>query len=763
MKKPITLALLLWSFFSAQAQTSFEATEQYGKLYDLTYDATIPNRIYAITLSNHIVSSDDNGLSWHLFFSSPSGEYMRDLKLLPGNAGLSFSVGSGVGFIDIATQQLTHYFQVPPSNVAGAGPSTITSYSVYDAQGTTLLFDTVFQIGFANFGKTFYTSSSANTWNEVYYTINHDNVFVNNVAISPDNPDKLFLARGNGDSDVDGGIWISTDAGANFTESISGVTLDPIAFHPVNPQEILVGSSIGFGVHPENLYKSHDGGLTWTIVPITWNDQTLNNITTIKYCPQDPNSIIVLDENEILTTLNGGASWTQTVYPVGESMQYYYGLNASFNPANKDQIAIGTDFYPQFTMDGGASLTQIKAKFYNVISTAVVKESDVTHLYYGAQGGRVHKNMDTGDQQAYDTELVNSFNPKRNFIYADPNVPGRVFTFASLGFFGGAINVSTDYGATATDIYPAFADDIQELKIDPNNNNIIYISLRSGEAGSMIKLDISDLNNVISTDIFTPYVGEGVGVVTGIVINPANSNEIYISKYDKVFKSTDGGENWIEKSNGLEAISNSGLIWDMTQNPLDPTQLTLSSNVGIFTSYDSAETWTSLMWGNVYRVKHSPLNNGVLVGTVHANSQGMVQIHYSVDGGQNWETVSEETLNYLQGYWVDYLFENDTIECYIATSDLGVVKYVIEDLQLGTHQPVGSNPIALYPNPASETVNVGIDAGELVSAQIWSVTGQKIMETTSPDINVSSLSNGVYFVRINTTANKTFTSKLVKE
>ena len=47
----------------------------------------------------------------------------------------------------------------------------------------------------------------------IYYTLNNANVFINNVAVSPTDNKKLFLARGLGDSNVDGGLWISTNGG----------------------------------------------------------------------------------------------------------------------------------------------------------------------------------------------------------------------------------------------------------------------------------------------------------------------------------------------------------------------------------------------------------------------------------------------------------------------------------------------------------------------------------------------------------------------
>lgn len=767
MKKITTTVFLLCACFSAWSQLSFEASSNYGKLEAITYDMTTANKMYAATQGNHIVVSNDNGATWSLFYSYPGSDFITDMRLLPGNGGLSFSTMAAVHFLDLGTQTITHTFPVPQNNVPGAGNSYVSSYSVFDAAGTVMIVDTGFSVGFGSQGKTFYTANGGDDWTEVYYTVDNDNVFINSVAICPNDSKKLFLMRGLGDTDVDGGLWISKDNGDNWTEHLPGIPFEAIAFNPANLDDVFLGTSISFGDVPEALYRSADQGDNWDEIDVTFTNETLDNITSIVFNPVNPSEMIMLDENEILRSANGGATWSSTVYPVGISMDYYYGITASFNPFNSGQIAITTDFFPQSTSNGGGTLAQITAKFYNIISTSVAKYGDDVHLYYGSRGGRLHKNITSGETSENDIEGPDSFNPKRNYMFADPTIPGRVFTYASMGFFGGNVNVSTDYGVTTTNIMQGFGDDVQELTIDPNNSNIIYVSMRSGEGGTVTKLDISDLGDVIATDIVTPEVSEfGDGVVTGIVINPADSDEIYISKRTKVFKSVNGGDTWQEKTDGLEAIvSGADLIWDMAVNPLNPAQMTLCSNAGIFTTTDFAENWELVHpGGNVKRIKHSPANNGVIVGSTFAHENGLSAISYSVDSGANWTTVSEEDLNHIQAYSMDYDFDGDKIHAYIGTTDLGVVKYTITDLQLGVNHPSLESSIGIYPNPATGIVTIDAGIGIAIeSVAIYSMTGQKVLETNATSLDVSALSNGIYVVKVTTGTGKSLSQKLVKE
>jgi hypothetical protein len=73
------------------------------------------------------------------------------------------------------------------------------------------------------------------------------------------------------------------------------------------------------------------------------------------------------------------------------------------------------------------------------------------------------------------------------------------------------------------------------------------------------------------------------------------------------------------------------------------------------------------------------------------------------------------------------------------------------------------NAITLFPNPVIKTLNVSLMPTVQVQAvEVFSVTGEKILTTQDTSIDVSSISNGVYFVHINTDLG-TITKKIVKK
>jgi len=767
MKKITILAALLFMSISMNAQVSFEGVSDYGRLQNMTYHPTIQNRIYAATQGNHLIISNDNGTNWSLLYSFPNSQTrITNLKFIGGDF-LSFTIVGdpaveGIYTFNTTTNSIASFF-ASPYTIGGA---QITSYDLYDSQGSGIIANVSYNENLAPKSKVFHSSDGGTNWELIYYSDDYSTVQVTTVAISPVSKSKLFIGRSLGAEGINGGLLVSNDFGTTWTENMAGFPFSAITFNPINGDDIIVGTGISFSLVEERVYRSPDGGTTWNQLPITFNDQTLNCVNSIVFSPTDANKIILLDENEIIKSNDGGATWTSVVYPQ-YAEDYYYGLDASFNPFNDSQIAISTDFYPQMSIDGGITLSQIRVPYYNVTSVSHASVNGAKHLYYGAQGGRIHKNLSTSQSTIFESEQITRFNPKSHYLTADNNVPGRIFNLATRGFFGGIFSVSTDYGLTYTNLIENYATDSQEVLVDPTNNNIVYVSTRNGEGSTVNKINFSDLENVVTEEITTPEVFEdGSGVVTGFSIVASHPNEIYITKGNKFLKSSDSGLTWSEMMNGL-SIGSSDLIWDMQRNPLDENQFTVGTNLGVFTTLDAGENWTQILFGqDVKRITYSPVNNGVIIASVHTGISSEATIYYTTDGGNEWSNVTPQEIKNVQSYGMDYDFDGTSINAYIATTDLGVIKFTIEDLALGVHNPVASaSPISIYPNPASSELNIAVsgNAFEIKNTAIFSITGQKVMESTESKINISSLNTGIYIVNVKADNNTTYTQKLVKK
>ena len=767
MKKITTMAAFLFMGMAMNAQVTFEGVSDFGKIKNINYHPTIQNKLYASSNANHILVSNDNGTTWSVLYSIPSSQsHINNLKFID-NTHLSFSLrgtSEGVYIFNTVTNSIETSIATPET----APGSAIMTYALFDSSGNDVLVHVSYNDlnSFSAKSKVYYTKNGGLDWELIYFSDDHNTVQVNNVAFSPTSKAKLFIARSLGAQGENGGLLISEDAAVTWTEKLPGSPYYAISFNPNNAEDILLGTFISFGETEEHLYRSIDGGDTWSTQPITFTDQTLNCINAITFNAADPNKIIIMEENEIIKTNDGGVTWTSFPYQV-TSTTYYYGLDASYNPFNVNQVAISTDYYPLISSDGGETVSKIDLPYYNVSGVGYGND----RVYYGAQGGRLAKNNISGATSIFEAEPPTRFNPKNHYFYADPNLDGRVFNLSTRGFFGGSFSVSTDYGQTYTDLFENYATDLQEVLVDPSNSNIVYVATRNGDSGQLSKVNFADLTNVIVDNVSVPEIPgseEGtVTVITGFSITPTNANEMFITIADKFFKSTDAGLTWIERNDGLTLNPFSDLIFDMQRNPLNLNHFLIASNNGIYSSIDAGENWTQILSGvDVKRVVFSPTQNGLIVATVHTSIFNEASIYYSADNGNEWNTVTNEQLLYIQSYNMDYHFDGNDIIAYIATTDLGLLKYTIEDATLGIKNPNAAvNAIKIYPNPASDVLNILITENnfEIEKTEIYTITGQKVLESNKKTISVSSLSPGIYVVKIKADNNTNYTQKLVKK
>lgn len=75
---------------------------------------------------------------------------------------------------------------------------------------------------------------------------------------------------------------------------------------------------------------------------------------------------------------------------------------------------------------------------------------------------------------------------------------------------------------------------------------------------------------------------------------------------------------------------------------------------------------------------------------------------------------------------------------------------------------LNSLKFSLYPNPANDILNINTDS-EVKSIEIYSVQGQKVLNTNSKQVNISNLSKGIYMVRVADESGAIATQKLIKK
>ena len=759
------IGMLVSAEMSAQTEITYEGSEEYGRMYDIIYHPTIENRLYAVTLGSHIMQSNDKGETWEVLYSfSENGVHLNNLKLLPDNT-LSFSAQysatltkNAVYLYDIDQDEIIN--QYTPPITSDSDKVWINSYAVHENDPDVALVHQAYKIGFSGYAKVYYTADGGDTWEMVYYTENNNGIFPNNVAISPNDPEKLFIARGASPNTEEGGLLISENAGTTWEEKIPGNNYKVITFKPDDADTILVGTFIGDenNGHEENLYRSTDGGDTWNIIPITWEEGVLDNITAIAYNPLDMDNIILLEENEVVITHDDWDTWEKTVYPLDNLEGYYYGINLSFSPFENGELFVNADYHPIKSDDGGETFSRVYNPFYFTIMAAYHSGTD-DHLYHGVQRGLVHENLSTGTVNAYDVQPLNLvFGFDAPVYFVDKLTTGRVYKYKST-FTGASLNVSDNHGESYTFLYSNFNDQLISLTTDPTNPNIIWVSFLN-QGGRII--DFTDPNNPEVTTINLPEAN----ILTDVYIDETNSDTVYITVGAHVYRSEDGGDTWEEKSNGLNINPSTDIIFDIEKSPFHKGEFNLTASNGIYTTRDNAENWTKAYDGNnIRKVDYSTVNDQHAVASIHSNNGIQSKMVYTKDNGETWEDVPFEEFAHAGSASMAYKFHEESVDAYIATFDLGLIKYTIDLTELGTPAlEESSNPFVVYPNPATNTINIKENGGTVTSVAIYNNLGQQVMKPSSEkQINITQLDSGVYFVKIKNVEGNYFVKRVLKK
>lgn len=775
--RKITLLLLLncccLSFLFGQFEVF--GSKEYGRIFGVTYDKTIENKLYAITLGNHILSSTDNGQNWDIFYSIENGYFNKldnNLKNY-GNDKLTFAmrsvgnVGRTVYALNTVTRQID--FQYPAPNPNPGGDTWVSSYSISPSDEDYAMVSIGYPLGFGAAEMTYYTTDGGQTWQIVYDSTQNLDIIPGQVAIHPTNPEKLYIARGNGNTDVDGGLLISEDGGQTWEEKIEGIVLQPIAFNPSNSNEIWVGTGISFGEYPEGLYKSTDGGDTWSEVSIPWTDYLLDCINVIQFNPSNPMNMIILEDNEVAISNDGGTTWDLHVYEdaLDHPEEYSYGLDASFNPFNQNEVFVSANYYPMFSTNKGETMTRVKTKYF--VADGGVNYFDngtEKHLYYGVQYGFSHRNLQTSEENGYDIMPLNFVtNNSGTGAMIDPNIAGRVYTFSG-GFMGSSLKMSNNHGETLNEIYSIFSNSLHDVKSLPGNPNKVWASFSSfGENPEVYEIDFADLGNIQANPITLP---NSSGVVIGFLFGN-DANTAIAAKGSRVHKTTNGGTSWTEISNGLSMLhADNDMIYKLVENPLNANQISITSNKGIFTTIDGGANWTRINNSFVHNLKHSTVTEGHIIAATHDSNDSEFGLRCSTDGGLTWTEIADQELMHLSSSNVfgstDFDFHDQYVDVYVATSGLGLIKFTIDltTLKVIDSDLLVKNSTVVYPNPATDLVNIE-SKENITSVEIIGLSGQKLLNSNEKQINISHLNKGIYIVRIVLQNGKTETHKLIKK
>ena len=286
-----------------------------------------------------------------------------------------------------------------------------------------------------------------------------ENAGVQTLAIDPTNPSTLYAG-------TDGGVFTSSDMGANWVALNNGLTtlgVLALAIDPSDPSTLYAGTAGG------GVFKSTDMGADWVAINSGLTNTFLH---VLAIDPTNTSTLYSGTAGGVFRSTDMGANWTG----VNNGLIDETGVRALvLDPANPSTLYAGTLGSGVFrSTDMGANWVAINSGLNStlVISLAV-DPVDTSTLYAGTAGG-VFKSTDMGaNWQSINNGLANL----NTFALAiDPTDPSTLY--AGGVDFGGVFK-STDMGANWTAINNGLTNTyVFALVIDPTNTSTVYAGTR---------------------------------------------------------------------------------------------------------------------------------------------------------------------------------------------------------------------------------------------------------------------------------------------
>lgn len=332
----------------------------------------------------------------------------------------------------------------------------------------------------------------------------------------------------------------------------------------------------------------------------------------------------------------------------------------------------------------------------------------------------------------------------------------RVIALGMGGTLGNSISKSDDGGnswaASLTGIIGNAI--VEDLSLAPNGN--IFIATRVGVSSPKVYL---------STDNGDNWTPKNNGLPTNIAlwsVLAVNDTVILAGGNNGIYRSTDSGNNW-----ALIHGTGTGYVVCLKKNHAGVIYAGLASGL-IRKSTDNGATWaTTSLVGNsamVYDIEFDNNDNiyvcTFLAGIIKYNSSEVVQsaIASSANGMQNLRlndlAIDESgTTPVLYASCVSSSSVGGSMYRYGFSSDVSVP-------ELNKYAS-----LSLYPNPAQSTLHVSeIKMEDNFSIKLGSIDGRIIRTIqNSNEIEVSDLLPGIYFINVCDSSGNSVTKKFIKE
>lgn len=507
------------------------------------------------------------------------------------------------------------------------------------------------------------------------------------------------------------------------------------------------------------LYKSTDNGDNWTLVT---SAGALSGIDAnfgwyfgnVRVNPTNSSEVYIVGF-DIAKSTNSGSSWNT----LNGMHVDHHALD--FSRTNSSFMLAGNDGGAYISNNGGNSWTHFEnlpiTQFYNI-------EVDYQHperLYGGTQDNNTIRTL-TGSANDWNSIIggdgfhVNVDPIDNSFVYAESQYGNlRRSTNGGSSFQNGTNGISGSDRVNWNT--PVILSPFSPEKMFYGSNRL-YTSTRA-VSWTPISPDL--------TDGLHPSGSLAFGTLTAIAASYNNLDVIYTGSDDgNVNVTFDGGTTWTNVSAGLpdQYITSIAMVPsdDMIAYVTVSGFKYLDYTPRVFKTTDGGQNWTDIS-SNLPNIPVNdiityPAENILFVATD-------LNVWYSKDDGANWTILGN---NLPLTVVMDLKFHEPTKTLYAGTFGRGMHSYDVSDILNVGENELASNSIKIYPNPATSEFTISQNLSSEGTIQLFDISGKRIKSFfngnfgTNKTITVKTdgIAAGVYLVKVNS-GKQSVTKKLI--
>ncbi len=625
-------------------------------------------------------------------------------------------------------------------------------------------------------GNIFKSTDAGATWNLLGTIGNSD---VNKILINPTDTNMMFATASNA------GIYRSTNGGSSWTQ----VTTDSRGYDvEFKPGDLSVVYASGTSFH-----KSTDGGATFTSVSGFSSGAKMIGVSA-----DDPAVVYVLEASGnrfggFYSSTNSGDSFTR----LNHGSSNYFGYSTTGNDNNgqapRDMaIAVNPTDVNEVHIAGILTWRSTNAGVSFTITSDWIPGN-------AASAGLGYCHADVDDLMFYGTTLFaitdggifkaeNTGTISANY-FEDLTFGLGIRQFYKIGISQEAdVKVSGGAQDNGTSVYTEAAGwrdwlgaDGMESFVDKTNSNVLY---GTSQFGSLYR---SSNGGASYVGLNEPGSGSG-NWVTPFEQDPTVDNTIYVG-FNTVYKSTNLGGSWTAVSQNFGANldhlkiaasdnqvmyaargpfifkTTDGGATDWTQttlpggfvnsiaiHPGDPNKIAvaITGTNRVVVSEDGGTTWINYKknlpdFSAFALVWHDNGEDGLYLGMDYG-------VYYIDNTFTDWQPYS----NLLPNVYVNELEVNRVDgKLYAGTYGRGLWATPLATGTAGVEDRLSESSVSIYPNPATSSITIALPKSMNGEVRVFDISGKllifesRALLSNKHDVDVSSLSTGTYFVRIN--------------